>query len=261
MRGEVKRPAHIHVTAVRKCPILGHSQGAKVGMARSGANRRKYKRIPAPVHCRPAGEEFFAQRLEPVDISFGGLRTYSDQEYQVGAFLSLDIFFSGVAPVTLSTEVMWVKVLGPGAPARFDVGLAFVDLKPDALNVLRRLFSRAERPERAPESQVAARSAIAEAPVDLVLNEPVSETRPLTPRSPSVAPGPGERAMLSRIPMVLVDPVRLRATKLDGRAGFLVSLIDGVMSVESLLDVSGMPTDETVALLEDLRRRGIIALH
>jgi hypothetical protein len=28
-----------------------------------------------------------------------------------------------------------------------------------------------------------------------------------------------------------------------------------------LLDVSGMPTDETVALLEDLRRRGIIALH
>jgi hypothetical protein len=229
-------------------------------MAQSGANRRKYRRIPAPVHCRPAGEEFFAQRLEPVDISFGGLRTYSDQEYQVGAFLRLDIFFSGVAPVTLSAEVMWIKVLGPGAPARFDVGLAFVDLRPDALNVLRRLFSQAERPEPAPESQIAARSTIAE-PVDLVLNEPVSETRPVTPTAASVAPGPDERALLSRIPVVLVDPVRLRATKLDGRAGFLVSLIDGVMSVESLLDVSGMPTDETVALLEDLRRRGIIALH
>jgi hypothetical protein len=106
-------------------------------MARNEANRRRYPRIPAPIHCRPAGEDFFAQHLEPVDISFGGLRTYSDEEYQVGAFVRLDIFLSGVAPVTLSAEVMWIKTLGRGAPARFDVGLAFVDLRPDAVNVLR----------------------------------------------------------------------------------------------------------------------------
>ena len=123
-------------------------------MARNGANRRKYRRIPAPIHCRPAGEDFFAQRLEPVDISFGGLRTYSDDEYRVGAFLRLDIFFSGVAPVTLSTEVMWVKPLRKGALARFELGLAFVDLKPDALNVLRRLFSEAEGVDRAPASRM-----------------------------------------------------------------------------------------------------------
>jgi hypothetical protein len=200
-------------------------------MARKGANRRKYRRIPAPIHCRPAGEDFFAQRLEPVDISFGGLRTYSDEEYRVGSFLRLDIFFSGVAPVTLSTEVMWVKPLGKGAPARFELGLAFVDLKPDALNVLRRLFSEAER------------------------TEPVSEVRPVTPKAGSV------RTTLGRIPVLIVGAERLRATKLDARAGFLLALIDGITSVEGMLDLSGMPAEETLDVLEDLRRRGIIALH
>ncbi len=244
-------------------------------MARNEANRRKYRRIPAPIHCRPAGEDFFAQRLEPVDISFGGLRTYSDEEYPVGAFLRLDIFFSGVAPVTLSTEVMWVKPLGKGAPARFDLGLAFVDLKPDALNVLRRLFSQAERAERAPESSVAPRpdSPQKAPPPDLTLeftrSEPVSEVRPVTPKAgtvrsvsenPSSAPT-ASSATLARIPMIIVGAERLRATKLDARAGFLLALIDGITSVEGVLDLSGMPVDETLDLLDDLKRRGIIALH
>jgi hypothetical protein len=245
-------------------------------MARNEANRRKYRRIPAPIHCRPAGEDFFAQRLDPVDISFGGLRTYSDEEYPVGAFLRLDIFFSGVAPVTLSTEVMWVKPLGKGAPARFDLGLAFVDLKPDALNVLRRLFSQAERTERAPESSVAPRPASPQKPPppDLTLeftpSEPVSEVRPVTPKAGTVrsvsenpvpAPTAASSTMLAQIPMIIVGAERLRATRLDARAGFLLALIDGITSVEGVLDLSGMPAEETLDLLEDLKRRGIIALH
>jgi hypothetical protein len=238
-------------------------------MARDGANRRKYRRIPAPIHCRPAGEEFFAQRLEPVDISFGGLRTYSDEEYRVGSFLRLDIFFSGVAPVTLSTEVMWIKPLGKRAPARFDLGLAFVDLKPDALNVLRRLFSQAERTERASSSD-APRAAVApkaskppppELTSELPPNERVSEVRPITPKVGSVKRVPDTSALLARIPMILVDAERLRATKVDARAGFLLALFDGVTSVEGVLDLSGMPAEETLELIEDLRRRGIIALH
>jgi hypothetical protein len=41
----------------------------------------------------------------------------------------------------------------------------------------------------------------------------------------------------------------------------LVWLIDGITSVESLLDPSGMPADETLAILKDLRLRGIIELR
>ncbi len=253
-------------------------------MGRSEANRRKYRRIPAPIHVRPAGEDFFAQRLEPQDISFGGLRTYSDEPYLVGAFLRLDIFLSGVAPVTLSAEVMWIKPLAKGAPARFDLGLAFVDLKPDALNVLRRVFSQSERTDSAPESQVVERGAGGSPPsvaprssvaprasarpppvshlsLEFPAAEPVSEVRPVTPKAGVVRSAPDSPAFLNRIPMVLVDSERLLAMKLDGRAGFLVALIDGATSVEALLDLSGMSAQETIDLIEELRRRGIIALH
>jgi hypothetical protein len=34
--------------------------------------------------------------------------------------------------------------------------------------------------------------------------------------------------------------------RLDGWAGFILSLIDGARTVESLLDLSGMPVDETL---------------
>jgi hypothetical protein len=232
-------------------------------MGRTEANRRKYRRIPAPIHCRPAGEDFFAQRLEPQDISLGGLRTYSDEPYPVGAFLRLDIFLTGVAPVTLSAEVMWIKPLAKGAPARFDLGLAFVDLKPDALNVLRRVFSQSERTDSAPESQVVERAAGGSPDLSLEFQaaEPVSEVRPVTPKAGVVRSAPDSPAFLGRIPMVLVDSERLFAMKLDGRAGFLVALIDGATSVEALLDLSGMSAQETIDLIEELRRRGIIALH
>jgi PilZ domain len=236
-------------------------------MAPKKANRRKYPRIRAPIYCRPAGEDFFAQNLEPVDISFGGLRTYSDEEYQVGAFVRLDLFLSGGAPVTVSAEVMWIKTLGRGAPARFDVGLAFVDLRPDALDVLRRLLSQTEPSESAPAAKVAPRRAARPKPPapDLTLDfhpaEPITDVRPVAPKAGSLRPAADPRTLLARIPMILVEAERLRATKLDARAGFLVALVDGVTPVEALLDLSGMPPQETLDLIEDLRRRGIIALH
>jgi hypothetical protein len=59
---------------------------------------------------------------------------------------------------------------------------------------------------------------------------------------------------------VLVAGERLREAPLDCRAGFIVSLIDGKTTVEELLDLSGMPDQETLAIVEDLRLRGIIKL-
>src|SRR5580704_3693875 len=111
-------------------------RGSRSGQARNGPNRRRYPRIPALVHCRPAGEEFFAQPLEPVDISFGGVRIHSHQEYCVGKFLRLDIFFPRVEPVLFTTEIMWVEPLWHGSQTRFDMGLAFVELNPSALKLL-----------------------------------------------------------------------------------------------------------------------------
>jgi hypothetical protein len=43
--------------------------------------------------------------------------------------------------------------------------------------------------------------------------------------------------------------------------GFILSLIDGVTTVESLLHLSGMPAEETLGITKDLRARGIVVLR
>jgi hypothetical protein len=202
--------------------------------------------------------EFFAQHLESIDISFGGLRIYSDQDYRVGARLRLDIFFPPLAPVVLTADVIWIEALGQGAAARFDVGLAFVELTPDALKFLMTALDSEVPWVGSPESKVV--PAPVDSSVEFNLHEPVSEILPVTSGPPTVRQGRGTRSMLPRIPVVIADAEMLRAERLDGRAGFLVSLIDGVTTVESLLNLSAMSADETLALLEDLRRHGVVEL-
>jgi hypothetical protein len=59
--------------------------------------------------------------------------------------------------------------------------------------------------------------------------------------------------------VVLTDE-KLREAPLDCRSGFVVSLLDGRTTVAELLDLSGMPVEETLAIVEDLRLLGIIEL-
>ena len=102
--------------------------------------RRRYRRIQAPVYCRPAGVSFLARRREPVDISLGGVRVYSDDRYRVGALVKMEFFVESGPPVTYTAEVVWVEQLPPGGPAKYDVGLKFVDLSPQALAFLTSLL-------------------------------------------------------------------------------------------------------------------------
>jgi hypothetical protein len=192
-----------------------------------------------PLFCRQAGMAFFARHVEPIDISLGGLRIHSDEAHPIGSFLPLDIFFPNVPPVTLSARVMWVTLLGKGAPARFEAGLAFVELTPYALKLLRSAIG-------------------SEGSVEFISDEPATELHAVAPLRLPAPQGPDIHSMLSETPVVLVSAETLRAAQLDGRAGFLVSLIDGTTTVESLLDLSGMPEQETLALLDDLRSRGIV---
>jgi len=68
------------------------------------------------------------------------------------------------------------------------------------------------------------------------------------------------RPFLSSAPLVLMEAEGLHKVELDNRSGFVLSLIDGETSVEDILDLSGMGTEETLAVLEDLRLRGIVKL-
>jgi len=80
--------------------------------------------------------QFLARTREPVDISLGGLRVFSDEERRVGELLKMEFFLPDVAPVTYTAEVVWVGRMPAGAPATFDVGLKFIQLEPDALKLL-----------------------------------------------------------------------------------------------------------------------------
>ncbi len=84
--------------------------------------------------------EFLARQREPVDISLGGVRIYSDDPLRVGELLKMEFFVPDVPPVTYTAEVVWIEKLPQGAPAAFDVGLKFIQLEPGAaqflLNVL-----------------------------------------------------------------------------------------------------------------------------
>jgi hypothetical protein len=91
------------------------------------------------------------------------------------------------------------------------------------------------------------------------------------PERPTVPTNPGDHAFegassdirplvpLSGVPSLLVTDDGLRGLPLDPRAGFVISRIDGKSDVETLLDVCALPENETLAIVAELVRLGVIA--
>jgi hypothetical protein len=67
-------------------------------------------------------------------------------------------------------------------------------------------------------------------------------------------------SIASRIPALAIERAQLMRLHLDHHAGFLLSLVDGRTTVETLLDLSGMQTDETLRLLDELIGQGVVTL-
>jgi hypothetical protein len=86
--------------------------------------RRKYHRIQAPVFCRPARVQIMRRAI---DVSMGGVRVYSDLELETGDELKMELFLPDGHPVEFTCRVAWIERLPKDAPAKFDVGLSFVD--------------------------------------------------------------------------------------------------------------------------------------
>jgi hypothetical protein len=68
--------------------------------------------------------------------------------------------------------------------------------------------------------------------------------------------------MTSRhVPRLLVGAKDIPSLPIDPRAAFLVGHIDGVQSMEEILDVCAMPESEALALFERLRIMGVISFE
>jgi hypothetical protein len=62
------------------------------------------------------------------------------------------------------------------------------------------------------------------------------------------------------IPRVAMSPDEMRGLALDHRAGFLLSSVDGCMSIEEILDVSSMPELDALRIMFELRQQGVIEI-
>ncbi len=89
---------------------------------------------------------------------------------------------------------------------------------------------------------------------------PLPKLAPAT-EAPTRPELPAALAFFGRVPVLLTPMSQLASLPLDHRAGFLVSLIDGTSSIESLLDACAMPAEEAIAILNGLLEQHIVALR
>ena len=58
----------------------------------------------------------------------GGIRLYADDPHTAGERLELELFLPDHSELTCRVEVVWIETLPLDAPARFDVGVRFVEI-------------------------------------------------------------------------------------------------------------------------------------
>jgi hypothetical protein len=95
---------------------------------------------------------------------------------------------------------------------------------------------------------------------------PTSESSSIPPpptvRRPDLVPKGilDDASSTTRVPIRAVAGERLENSMLDHREGFVLSLVDGQLDVEAIVDICGMPRAETLEILESLRLSGVIQL-
>jgi hypothetical protein len=105
-------------------------------------------------------------------------------------------------------------------------------------------------------------------PTSATSAEKISGRRPRTSRPPvrvddvgDIAVAIASRVVQTFAPKLLKSRSELTHAPIDHRDAFVLSLVDGKMSVAAIVDVSGMPSDEIGSILQRLAGLGIIALR
>lgn len=73
--------------------------------------------------------------------------------------------------------------------------------------------------------------------------------------------GPARHWEQHAVPCVILTLAQLRDLPLDSRDAYVLSLVDGSLTVESILDVAATPEDETRDILDRLLYLGAIGVH
>ncbi|NVI99624.1 PilZ domain-containing protein [Myxococcus sp. AM009] len=102
----------------------------------SPMDRRRFPRLEAPLYARPARLRR-VDKQQVLDASLGGIRIYSDELYTQDSELELDLFLRDGTSLECKARVAWTRKLAKDAVARFEVGLAFTDVPPLAMDKLK----------------------------------------------------------------------------------------------------------------------------
>lgn len=94
-----------------------------------GSDRRIFRRVKAPIAVRPVSVLAHAVPRKVNDMSLGGLSAYSDEPYERGQRLELELLFPEGDTAVVLVEVVWVDEPPGAQPARYDVGMRFVDAR------------------------------------------------------------------------------------------------------------------------------------
>ena len=113
---------------------------------RRARERNAYRRIQAPLLCRPAGLRLFAshdaEQVTGVAADVARVRIFSDEAFELGDRLKLKIVLHGSASTKFYAEVIWLEPLSRRAPARYDVGLHVERIDEDTASLLRTVLKR-----------------------------------------------------------------------------------------------------------------------
>lgn len=95
------------------------------------------------MYCRPARRRLLRRR-KVIDVGLGGMRVYSDDAYEAGDRLEIDLLDADDEDfVTCLTEVVWIREIEGGQPARYDVGLRFLEIPAAARAMIENLVTQA----------------------------------------------------------------------------------------------------------------------
>lgn len=97
-------------------------------------DKRKFTRQPTSLSCQIDAQ--FSAVQSTVDISRGGSRIYSDERLPVGSTLQLKFFVPGNDSLNCEVKVAWLRETTTDSPAKYEVGLQFLEISEASLNTL-----------------------------------------------------------------------------------------------------------------------------
>jgi hypothetical protein len=89
---------------------------------------------------------------------------------------------------------------------------------------------------------------------------PPANAAPTAPPAAGMAGAAAQLTLTERqsIPRVLKSMIEVQKLKIDHRAGFLLAHVDGMQTLEEILDICAMPSAEALALISSLKEMGVI---